>query len=249
MLALIEMDRALEAHRTVEHLDLGRALRDSVDVGLERPVEHDVRRPAVEARIVGGRKIQSCDRGRARGRERQLAAALVPVRIDGIVGERDGGAARARESLAASRDVARSVGLSGRERHERALLAARIRHHALLARPIARDVRIAVREPRGPIFSRGGRGSSGRELPLAIAVEAAAIGEARRAQVARVRVAPIGRSRNLDRVARLEHRLVTNRSASTPSRRASRSAYEQPSRPPRARRSAATSADSRTRRS
>jgi hypothetical protein len=174
MLALIEMDRALDAHRAVEHLDLGRALRDPVDVGFERPVEQDVRRPAVEARIIGGREIQSRDCGGARGRERQLAAALVPVGIDRILRERHGGAARARERLAAGRHVARRY-RSSRSRAARACPSGRAGPSSLAARRPNRQ-RCSDRRSRAAPADLCGRRARPcrRELPLAVAVEAAA---------------------------------------------------------------------------
>src|SRR5690606_21103840 len=83
-------------------------------------------------------------------------------------------------------DHARGLGIVGvflrlAERHERAALAARVGHHALLLRPVARDVQLAVREPQRPLALADLDG----RLDLAVAVEARAVVEDHRADIAR----------------------------------------------------------------
>src|SRR5690606_4874345 len=78
--------------------------------------------------------------------------------------------------------------------HERAALTAGIGHHALLLRPVARDVELAVREPERPLALT----DLDRRLDLAVAVEARAVFEDQRADVARVRVVAVRRARDRD---------------------------------------------------
>src|SRR5690606_8678108 len=78
-----------------------------------------------------------------------------------------------------------------------------VRHDALLGGPVAGEIRHAVRATGRAL--RGGGDSFGRRHEPPVAVDARAVGEDRRAEIARARLTPVGRARDLDLLARLEH--------------------------------------------
>ena len=144
----------------------------------------------------GGSRLGQ-DHRAARRRAREWVAALRSFRR----------AARARDlALPLGHGAAREIA-DLREWHERAVAALRIRHHELLLGPVAEDVRLAARRPRRTL-RRGFRLDA-----LAVPIEARAVRERDRADVARGGVGPVGRALNRDARAYREHLLCPARAA------------------------------------
>jgi hypothetical protein len=131
------MNRAREAELAVLERDRVGRLRDAIDGAVVGPIEDDARRLAAHPRIV--LRVVRFERVRllAAGRRELDVARSVLTRV----------LRRVRTRLEA---------LCLRERDERAAAAARVRHHELLGRPIARDVRLARRQARCAFGSGAG---------------------------------------------------------------------------------------------
>ena len=204
VLGLVQMHRAIDAGRAVLNANDVLVLRDPIRERLESPVEQDVGRLAAQPRIVGRGRVEALGRAPPGFRQRQGARPR-PGRSNRVVRRRLRRAARARKRAPTFGHGAGLQCVGHADRHERAADAAPIRHHALLTGPIAVDVRIAIREPLGPI---GGHGRRLRLLPLPVPVHARAVGKRDRAEIAGVRLVAIGHARDVHLRSRGEHLLA-----------------------------------------
>ncbi len=215
----VRMDRAPQIQLAVEDDDVVAVLLNAVDRAVECPVEDDVGRLALEARIVLRHEL----------RRRFLTC-----------GGHFGSGVHAGSGLTAASTATATAAPGARfsrlrcweraQRHERAAAPARIGHHDLLGRPVAADVWFTARTTRRASRCRSwcstaaaaGQGTThfldlvlagGHVLPVPIHVRA--VRKTDRVQVAGLHVGAIGRRLDRDRLTDREQLFLP---AGTPQR-------------------------------